>query len=193
MAKFDRAKEATFAQMGLAALIPGVQYAVEQVQAILDNLRAELAALQEGGTALYEPAKPKRGQPAKTESGRMSMAGLKPGTAEYRAVGAHNKRLEREAKSTNSQRAQGARNAWSGMTPEERSAEMKRRIAVTRGKAPSRRQGKPAGWKGGTGKSPAQTRWERLSKRRRKELLAKMAAAREAKRAAANPVNGAAA
>jgi hypothetical protein len=183
MAKYDQAK-ATYAQIGIAALIPGVQYAVEQVQTILDNLRAELAVLQEG--AVYEPAKSKRGRSAHIESGRVSVAGLKRGTAEYRAVDRENKRIARE-------RAAGARNAWSGMTAEERSAEMKRRIAVARGKAASRRQGKPAGWKGGTGKSPAQVRWEKMSKRRRKEHLAKMAAARKAKQAAASPVNGAAA
>jgi len=46
-----------FAASGMAAIIPGFQYALDQLQKMLDDIRLQLAAMQGGVT-------PKRGRPA---------------------------------------------------------------------------------------------------------------------------------
>lgn len=82
-----------YAQMGLAALLPGMQYMIEQMQCLLDEQRALLARLQDD-----------------SQPGEKSL-------------------------SVNRKRRAGAKNAWSGMTAEERSREMKRRIRMRAKKA----------------------------------------------------------
>lgn len=79
--------------MGRAALLPGMRYMLEQMQAIVDEFRQTLAALQNGNSVDESQAnKPKRGRPPKS-------------------------------------------GYWASMTPEQRSAEMKRRAEMGRGKA----------------------------------------------------------
>lgn len=101
-----------YAEMGLAALIPGMVRMVELMQQQLDAAKAQLAALQ--------------GRPASKRLGRP------PGKA--------------------------ANSGWAGMTPEQRSAEMKRRIAVARGEAEPRRRRKAPP------KSEAGSKQQKLSK-----------------------------
>lgn len=38
-----------YTQMGMAALLPGMQYALDQMQKIVDDFREQLATLQNGG------------------------------------------------------------------------------------------------------------------------------------------------
>jgi hypothetical protein len=95
-----------YAQMGMAALLPGMQYMIERMQEQLDEMRLHLAALQ-GAPALA----------AKAETRGSS---------------------------------------WKSLTPEERSAEMKRRRAV-------------AGSRKGAAK-----RWAKMTKKQREEWKAKI-------------------
>jgi hypothetical protein len=91
----------TYAAMGLAALIPGMQHMLVLMQAQLDGMRVQLAALQGGEripSSNYFKAPGKIGRPP----------------------GAKNK-----PKADNSY--------WDSMTPEERSAEITRRMMVRRG------------------------------------------------------------
>lgn len=91
---------ATYEAMGRAALLPGIQYAVEQMQRMLDDMREALAGLQNGHA-------PKRvGRPRKSETDLFE--------------------LRKKNASAN------PRGYWAKMTPEERSAEMARRMALGR-------------------------------------------------------------
>jgi hypothetical protein len=56
---------ATYAQMGMAALLPGMQYMLEQMEALAAEMRANLTALQQG---------PRRGRPKKLPIGKMDHA-----------------------------------------------------------------------------------------------------------------------
>src|SRR5689334_15436999 len=49
-----------FATMGMAAMLPGLQYAVELMQKQLDEFRARLAALQNGRARVCKPPTAKR-------------------------------------------------------------------------------------------------------------------------------------
>lgn len=112
-----------YAAMGVAALLPGMQYMVEIMQTKLDEMRTLLAHAQNGATR------------------------------------------------TRAKKSAGAQSGWAGMTPEERSIEMKRRQAVARAK-------------GGRGTAAA-TRWAKATQKQKAEWKAKMQAGRRrAQRAA---------
>lgn len=84
-----------YTEMGMAALLPGMQHLIDRMQAELDDMRLQLAALQ-GGTA--KPARrAKSALPAQPPKSAGSA-----GMASY----------------------------WARMTVEERSVEMKRRLAL---------------------------------------------------------------
>lgn len=127
--------DSTYAQMGMAALIPGMQYMIDQMQAQLDELRTRLAAMQEGNAASLKPLNQKRrGRPPKDE------------------------KFERRSKA--------AAAVWAKMTPEQRSAEMKRRQAKGAAKQKGRSShGVAAYWAKMT---PAQrsAEWKRRTKKR---------------------------
>lgn len=93
-------------QMGCAGMIPGLQRAIDLVQAEIDRLRLRLEAAQQalaaGGQLALAPAR--RGRPAKALA------------------------TAREAVN----RAAGS--SWANLSPAERSVEMKRRMAVAREK-----------------------------------------------------------
>jgi hypothetical protein len=133
--KFNR-ETTTYAQMGMAALIPGMQYMIEHMQKELDSMREYLGILQtaddDGG-----------------DKGPMK----------------------------NPKRVKGSQGPWKDMTPEERSIEMRRRMAVARGEKPARKQAKPV--KDSALSQERRKAWAALSPKKRKERLAKMAAGRQ--------------
>jgi hypothetical protein len=92
-----------YEQMGMAALIPGMQYLIDKMQAQLDELREQLAAVQNGGAPTVTLAR--RGRPPKEVA-----------TAEEAA------KFKRKSKAVSGY--------WAKMTDEERSVEMKRRRAL---------------------------------------------------------------
>jgi hypothetical protein len=62
------------AQMGMAALIPGIQHVLDTIQRELDSLRTRLAAAQ-GGLALALPeSAPRRGRPPKKKAKAAAIA-----------------------------------------------------------------------------------------------------------------------
>jgi hypothetical protein len=87
-----------FAQAGMAAVLPGLQYALDYLQSQVDHLRIQLAAAQ--GAAVPGEAPPKkRGRPPKQTPVPVQQLSTQ---AAY----------------------------WAAMTPEERKAEMKRRMKL---------------------------------------------------------------
>jgi hypothetical protein len=103
--------EQRYAIMGIAAVIPGFQRAIDLLTGQLDRMRAQLGALQ-SGTA--EPAsKFKRSRPKKQ---------AKDATEVQRRASAY----------------------WAEMSPEERSAEMQRRLVVRKKKRKMSPEGREA-------------------------------------------------
>jgi hypothetical protein len=89
--------------MGIAAMIPGFQMAIDTLQSAIDEMRRQLSNLQN------PPAAAPRKQ------------GRTPLTDE-----------ERKARIMKRRVSKAARGYWAKMTPEERSVEMKRRLALGR-------------------------------------------------------------
>ena len=95
-----------YAKMGVAAMLPGIQFALEYLQARLDEMRAQLVDLQVG-------AAPKK----KNSNWRLSPEGAK-------AISQAQKRRWAQQKQTISN---ARKEYWAKMTPEQRTAEMRRR------------------------------------------------------------------
>lgn len=102
-----------YAAMGMAALLPGLQYAVEMMQKNLDEFREQLAALQSG-------AKPTKAKRVVSEEGRAAIAE------------GQRRRWEQKQKG---ERGSKVKAYWARMTPEERAAEMRRRDMIRAKKA----------------------------------------------------------
>ena len=110
-----------YEQMGIAAMIPGMQHMIDLMQRELDAMRAQLAQAQNGGSALDAVRKYKRGMPLWVEE-----------------------EFARKSKATGGW--------WAKLTPEERSAEMKRRYASRKDRPPTgRRRKDPTGIPSGPG------------------------------------------
>lgn len=116
-----------YEQMGRACLIPGMQHMIDLMQRELDSMRAQLAQAQSGGSALDAVREAKARGPYRPRT---------PLTAEQE--------FKRKAKATSGW--------WAKLTPEERSAEMKRRYASRKDRPPTgRRRKDPTGIPGGPG------------------------------------------
>jgi hypothetical protein len=129
-------ENATYAQMGVAALLPGMQFMIDRMQAELDTMRTLLTGLQEDGGSV------KRGRPAKSRVNHMG---------------------------------------WPA-DPEERKAEMRRRMKVRAAKkATHPRDPNHPEHEQWVAKMSAATkkRWGKLSVRAKKERLARMQAGRK--------------
>jgi hypothetical protein len=167
---------------GMAAMLSGMQHLLRRMQEVVQEHQEKLDALQRGA-----PVKPPS---RRTKTGYISVAGLKKGTAEYRAAVTFNKRIEREAKQA-SPRAIGSSTYWAKMTPEERSAEMKRRRAIARAKKVGalspRHAGHPEHPKWAAKMARARKRaWNKKTEAEKEAWKAKMAAGKvAAKRSAA--------
>ena len=155
-----------YAQMGIAAILPGLTRAVEILQSEIDGLR-EMLSKAAGG----EPIIPRRGRPAgipnKPRKKQAHTNGSVPvPTAQLNAKG-------EPIKTT------GAGIYWAALTPAQRSAEMKRRQKVSQGKAASVR--KRPDYRVAAGKAS----WAKMSKKAKAARVEAMNAARLAKRVAA--------
>lgn len=156
MKRIDDTKANMYAQMGMAALLPGFQYALELMQRQLDEFRATLAALQNGAA------------PAKRGPGRLRNAPLPvAGSGQLTARGTPLKK-----------------GYWAQFTPEERVAEMRRRREVQMAnKAVHPRDPRHPGhaeWLRTVGKA-AKKSWAKLTPAQKRDRLAKMAAGRNGK------------
>jgi hypothetical protein len=128
----------TYAVMGVAALLPGMQFMIEQMQAKLDDMRAMLAGLQTG-------ERPRRGRPpgsAKAEGARSAWAGM---TAEERSIEMKRRFAVRMAKQTGKMHPRdpnhpkhqefaakvrkAQKRAWANLTPAQRKARLARMLA----------------------------------------------------------------
>lgn len=158
--------DSTYAAMGMAAMIPGMQRMIELMQAELDKMRAQLAAAQ-GGTAKSRAKQPPRG------------------TDEYRAYDREvHRKLRAARKATADLNAKGKPIGdayWAAMTAEERSAEMRRRQALRK----SKRKLHPsnlahpdhAAWAANLSKA-RKAAWAKMTPAQQKAKLAQMAAGR---------------
>jgi len=61
---------ATYEQMGIAAMIPGMQHMLEMMTAELANMRARLGMLQEPAAPRKKLGRPKKGAPARVSAGK---------------------------------------------------------------------------------------------------------------------------
>ena len=132
----ESAEQSKYMQMGMAALLPGLQLAIETMQKHLDEMRADLARMQNGD-------RPKRGRPAKT------VREVIDGRNRY---------------------------GWPA-DPEERKAEMKRRLAARGRKLQPKDPGHPdhERWRANLSKARKKA-WAAMTPRQQKERLRKMAA-----------------
>ena len=113
---------------------------------------------------------------------RLSTRGLERGSKEWREVMAHNARIHYRQKKAGRVAAKPQTNfGWSGMTPEERSAEMRRRQELARIKR--KKEEAP---------NSARTRWRQSTKAERDRWKKAMAAGRARAAAERGLVNGAA-
>lgn len=139
-----------YEQMGIAALLPGMTYAIELVQKQLDEMRGQLEVIMSGGGTARKVGRPKGSTSA-------------------------------------------SRNGWAGMTPEERSAEMRRRQMVAVGKAEPRAKKRGTTKEGKIGSYQKQLWASYTPAQRKKRIAAARAGFMAAKAAKAKHVNGAAA
>lgn len=103
-------------QWGMAAAIPGLQHAIDTLQAELDNIRIQLHAFM-----------------GKAESARAAIDVVRV-TAEAAPVVVEFKHRQLKAPAKAKRAKASMKGYWASMTPEERSQEMQRRMKV-RGKA----------------------------------------------------------
>jgi len=150
MKRNDKAEAlASFEVMGMASLIPGMQYMLERMQAELDDLKERLLGMQNGVSQTETPKR--RGRPPKVQQEAMLTAGEKIAAA-VRQRWADATPEERKAHGAMMAQARMAKQAkssvvggWSKYTPEERKAEMARRMEVARQKrAAAEKQAKRA-------------------------------------------------
>lgn len=99
-----------YAQMGMAAMLPGMQLAVDFIQQKLDEMRAQLAMIQNGGPLKKSRVSPE-GSAAISEAQKRRWAAQKADNDEAR-----------KAKLGEARKAY-----WAKKTPAQRRAEMKRR------------------------------------------------------------------
>jgi len=143
-----------FIGSGIAAYLPGMRYLMDQMAKLVGMLEAELAAAQQ---SQQNPAQPAQGA---ARRGRPRKVITVPETP-------------RRARD----RAGASKGYWASMTPEERSAEMTRRMEVHRQKLKHQRRSE-------AGRRTGKEAWRSLTVKQRKERIANMNVARLAKRAA---------
>lgn len=128
-----------FAQMGIAALLPGVQYVIDQMQTLLDSMKEGLSALQ-NGTVQPRPRRQPAVERKPGEKGwnKGGWASLSP--AERKLEGRRRLkvgRMKSHRKSpvktkTGETSSRTLKAYWAKMSPEERSKEMLRRLALAK-------------------------------------------------------------
>lgn len=150
--KRKRMNEKRMTMMGVAAMLPGMQLALDVLQAQISEYRTLLQALQ-----MADGTMPKRrGRPPGTQKKLLSAPAVEEAPAKKsvmtpagrKALSVAMKKRWAEAKKrgvnitgdkTRRGTAPKQRHGWSGMTREERKAEMARRQAVRRGEVPGKK------------------------------------------------------
>jgi len=121
MAKKD-AETITYAQMGMAAMLPGMVHMLELMQAEVDNMRAQLAAMQNGAIRRRGPGRPKV---EKKNGWPVDPAARSREMKRRRAVA--DKRLKAEGRATVlEQLSKQRKKAWAALPAKEK----KRRLAA---------------------------------------------------------------
>jgi hypothetical protein len=108
-----------YAEFGRAAIIPGIQAAIDHLQGLLEDLRLQLAAAQ-GRRVTHEPAAAQRAAAVKRAYTKRAPTEEKTEEKEIPTV--------RKALNRKMRNAQAG--YWAQFTPEERKAEMMRRLKV---------------------------------------------------------------
>lgn len=145
-----------YQQMGIAAMIPGMQHMIDLMQRELDSMRAQLAQAQNSGSARGFMEERKRGP------GRPKLI-----EGNFEADDAA-KEFQRKSRASSS--------FWARMSPEERSAEMRRRGARRK----DRRQGR-GGDHYGKVSAGAKGYWAKMTKEERRAEVQRRAEVRNKK------------
>lgn len=142
-----------YEQMGIAAMIPGMQHMIDLMQRELDSMREQLAQAQNGGNARSFLNERKRGRPPKLIEGSFRVDGESAAAKEFsrksRASSSFWAKMSAEERSAEMRRrgmvrkdsrkaklsadkasSSSRKGYWASMSPEERKAEMRRRIEV---------------------------------------------------------------
>jgi hypothetical protein len=132
-----------FEEFGIVALLPGIQYAVEIMQKQLDDLRARVASLQQI-SAPELPSSNGRGRPKKAPAPATFSLAEAAAEMQLSATQINRARValgmqvnpgeavvltEKDLEKIRLYQAKKTRNGWQNMAPQERKAEMNRRIA----------------------------------------------------------------
>ena len=105
---------ATYEQMGIAALLPGMQHALEIIQGQIDHMRARLAELQGG-----EAAPRKVGRPKKTVNSPAAKSGW-PDDPEERSREMKRRQAVAREKRAAAAKGASAKRRWAKMTVKQR-------------------------------------------------------------------------
>ena len=161
-----------YAQFGITAILPGLVRAVELLQSEIDQMRVMLANAQAGQPIVKRRGRPPGGSKKHATNGSVPL--------ETRAI-----RVVKATPPPPTKRATRSTSAtyWDNLTPAERSAEMKRRQAVSAGRAKSKSKRAPKD--NSNAVKAARTGWAKLSKKEKAARIAAMNAARLSKRKAA--------
>ena len=125
--KNDAMRSSKYEQMGMAALLPGMTYAIELVQKQLDEMRAQLDGIVNGDVA--EPKKQGRAKGSKMADAARSGWPDDPEERRRemkRRIAKRAKNAEAAGVNLRAKIAHGQKAAWASYTP----AQRKRRIAA---------------------------------------------------------------
>jgi hypothetical protein len=117
----------TYAQMGMAAMLPGMEYALELMQRQIDEIRARLAELQEADRSARNAPAPKRARPT----------GGWPEEAAARKREMARRMTVARAKAKGEKISQAQRKTWDEMSPRKRK---QRLAAMAAGKAANKKK-----------------------------------------------------
>jgi hypothetical protein len=111
-----------YEQMGIAALLPGMTYAIEVMQKQVDEMRAQLTGSINGD----DPVKRKVGRPAGAAGNR---AGWSDDPEERKVEAQRRADMRRQNKLTEERRERGriaAKKRWDGLTAKQKAAHVQR-------------------------------------------------------------------
>ena len=147
-----KADKTHYVQWGIAAMIPGLQHAVEALQGLLDECRAELSGLQQAAHEEEAPVRQRIAVPKSTRPAEKARRNWTTGMSKAavraemkrRSLMRYSKVKPKKAKPTVKLKPDMGTNKygkvvtdsfWGKLTAEERKAEMQRRMAVRKQKA----------------------------------------------------------
>ena len=125
--------EATYEQMGIAALLPGMVHAVELMENQINQMRARLAALQEDAAPARRVGRPRgtatngtvrSGWPADPEERKLEMARRRAKRAANLKLHPRDPRHPQHAEWV-AKVSKAAKKRWNSMSPDQREARLK--------------------------------------------------------------------